>query len=57
MDLFRIKTWDETNGDAVVDDNQMGVDDGQDPTTEIGGGDIVIHQKKDLQILQRQKVR
>jgi PKD repeat protein len=43
VDLFRIKIWDKDNGDAVVYDNQMGEDDDVDPTTGIGGGNIVIH--------------
>jgi len=42
-DLFRIKIWDKDNGDAVVYDNLMDADDDADPTTEIGGGSIVIH--------------
>jgi hypothetical protein len=41
--LFRIKIWDKTT-DEVVYDNKMGADDDADPTTEIGGGNIVIHE-------------
>jgi photosystem II stability/assembly factor-like uncharacterized protein len=43
VDLFRIKIWDKDNDDAIVYDNQMGAEDDEDPTTEIGGGNIVIH--------------
>jgi len=41
-DLFRIKIWDKTT-DQVVYDNQIGADEGADPTTAIGGGSIVVH--------------
>jgi PKD repeat protein len=41
-DLFRIKIWDKET-DEVVYDNQMGDPEESDPTTEIGGGSIVIH--------------
>jgi hypothetical protein len=41
-DKFRIKIWDKNNGDAVVYDNQLGADEGADPTTVIGGGNIQI---------------
>jgi hypothetical protein len=43
IDLFRIKIWDKDNGDAVVYDNEVGSDEDADPTTEIGGGSIMIH--------------
>ena len=43
VDLFRIKIWDKDNGDMVVYDNELGGDDGANPTTEIGGGSIKIH--------------
>jgi len=45
VDLFRIKIWDIENGDAVVYDNGLGDADDADPTTEIQGGNIVIHKK------------
>jgi hypothetical protein len=45
-DLFRIKIWEGDDGDTVVYDNQMGEADDADPTTEIGGGNIVIHKEK-----------
>jgi hypothetical protein len=41
-DKFRIKIWNKTNG-AVIYDSQMGAGDGDDPTTALGGGNIVIH--------------
>jgi hypothetical protein len=44
-DKFRIKIWDKNNGDAVVYDNQMGAGEDADPTTELGGGSIVIHKQ------------
>ena len=44
LDLFRIKIWDKDDGDTVVYDNQLGAEDGADPTTAIGGGSIVIHE-------------
>jgi hypothetical protein len=31
--------------DAVVYDNQMGATDGEDPSTGLDGGSIVIHSK------------
>jgi hypothetical protein len=43
VDKFRIKIWDKNNGDAIVYDNQMGADDSGNPTTALGGGNIVIH--------------
>ena len=43
VDLFRIKIWDKDNGEVIVYDNLMGTDDDGDPTTAIGGGNIVIH--------------
>jgi hypothetical protein len=46
VDLFRIKIWDKDDGDTVVYDNQMDAGDGEDPTTAIGGGSIVIHKAK-----------
>jgi uncharacterized protein (UPF0548 family) len=47
VDRFRIKIWDMDDGDVVVYDNQMDADDDADPTTAIGGGDIVIHKGKE----------
>ncbi|MDX1405511.1 MAG: FG-GAP repeat protein [Woeseiaceae bacterium] len=43
VDLFRIKIWDKDNNDLIVYDNEPGADEDDDPTTEIGGGSIVIH--------------
>ncbi len=43
VDTFRIKIWDKGNGNAVVYDNEMGVDVNGDPTTALGGGNIKIH--------------
>ena len=43
VDLFRIKIWDKDDDDTIVYDNQMGAEDDADPTTAIGGGNIVIH--------------
>ena len=45
LDMFRIKIWDKNVGDAVVYDNGLGSDENSDPTTELGGGNIVIHKK------------
>ena len=42
-DKFRIKIWDKDNNDQVVYDNNLGEGDNADPTTEITGGNIVIH--------------
>jgi len=45
IDRFRIKIWQENDGEeVVVYDNALGVDSDQ-ATTEIGGGSIVIHKK------------
>ncbi len=46
VDLFRIKIWDRDNGDVIVYDNQMSDSDDADPTTAIGGGNIVVHKAK-----------
>jgi len=44
-DLFRIKIWDKDHGDAVVYDSQLGNAEDAEPTTQIGGGSIVVHTK------------
>ncbi len=46
IDMFRIKIWDKDNSDAIVYDNNIGGVLDSDPTTEIAGGQIVIHKKK-----------
>lgn len=43
VDLFRIKIWDKDAGDQVVYDNEIGGSHDADPTTSIGGGNIVVH--------------
>jgi hypothetical protein len=46
IDLFRIKIWDIENNDVVLYDNLLdGEDDSQQPTTEIAGGSIMVHNK------------
>jgi hypothetical protein len=45
IDRFRIKIWDKATG-LIVFDNQLGEVDSIEPTTEIGGGSIVIHREK-----------
>ena len=45
VDKFRIKIWDEDNGDAVVYDNQMGDSNDSPATTDIQG-QIIIHTGK-----------
>lgn len=42
-DKFRIKIWDKNNGNAVVYDNEIGNPDSANPTTVLGGGNLVIH--------------
>ena len=42
LDLFRIKIWDKGT-DQVVYDNQVTAAEDVDPTTPIGGGNILIH--------------
>lgn len=44
-DRFRISISDLTRGNVVVYDNQIGSPVGDDPTTALGGGSIVIHKK------------
>jgi PKD repeat protein len=44
VDLFRIKIWDKNDNDAIIYDNQPG-DINSDPSTLLGGGQIVIHNK------------
>ncbi len=43
VDLFRIKIWDKENNNEVIYDNQLDDPENNDPTTEIAGGQIVIH--------------
>ncbi len=43
VDKFRLRIWDMDNGNAVVYDNQMGAPVNADPTTALGGGNIIIH--------------
>jgi hypothetical protein len=43
IDMFRIKIWDIDNSDALVYDNMLDAAEDADPTTKIGGGNIVIH--------------
>lgn len=48
IDRFRIRIWDESDGDAVIYDNQVACPnqgDNADPCTGIGGGSIVLHKK------------
>jgi cysteine-rich repeat protein len=45
VDKFRIKIWNQNQGNGVVYDNMMGASDGTDPITVLGGGSIVIHKK------------
>jgi len=43
VDRFRIKIWEEVDGnEAVIYDNTLG-DDSDDAMTELGGGSIKIH--------------
>jgi slime mold repeat-containing protein len=46
VDRFRISIADLARGNMVVYDNQVGAPGGADPTTTLGGGSIVIHNKK-----------
>jgi YD repeat-containing protein len=43
-DKFRIKIWDKAT-DIVVYDNQSGEEENADPSTLIGGGNIIIHKQ------------
>jgi len=43
VDKFRIKIWDQSNGDTLVYDNQPAENDDSYAGTELGGGSIVIH--------------
>jgi hypothetical protein len=42
-DKFRIKIWQGNQGNGVIYDNMPGATDGDDPTTTLDGGNIVIH--------------
>jgi VCBS repeat-containing protein len=42
-DKFRIKIYNENQGNGVVYDNNIGASDNDTPTTTPGGGNIVIH--------------
>ena len=42
-DTFRIKIWDKADNDAVVYDNKIGDGDDSYTGTELGGGNIVVH--------------
>ena len=41
QDKFRIRIWSDSEG--LIYDNQLNASDGDDPTTGLGGGSIVIH--------------
>jgi hypothetical protein len=43
IDTFRIKIWDKIT-DEIIYDNQLGDTDDADATSEIGGGNIVVHE-------------
>ncbi len=45
IDLFRIKIWDKENNDMLVYDNQLDAYGGENLTTAIQGGNIIIHKK------------
>jgi hypothetical protein len=47
-DKFRLKIWDNSNNGAIIYDNQMGASDTTDPTTVLGGGDIIVHKNQRL---------
>jgi hypothetical protein len=38
-----MKIWDKNNGNAIVYDNQRNAADSANPTTVLGGGNLVIH--------------
>ena len=42
-DTFRLKVFDQNQGNAVIYDNLLNAPDSADPTTTLGGGSIVIH--------------
>jgi PKD repeat protein len=42
-DAFRIKIWDKNDNDLVVYDNKSGLPDDDPAGTELGGGNVVIH--------------
>jgi hypothetical protein len=44
LDKFRIKIW-ELGSEEIVYDNQLGEADDADPSTVLGGGSIVVHNK------------
>ncbi len=46
IDKFRIKIWNKDVNDAIVYDNNLGMDENDAPTTALGGGSIVIHEAK-----------
>lgn len=43
VDMFRIRIWDTTDGNAVVYDSQLGDPAYADPITPLGGGNIKVH--------------
>ncbi len=46
VDLFRIRIWDKDSNDAIGYNNHPGDSVNATPTTEIGGGSIVVHKYK-----------
>lgn len=44
-DKFRIKIWNKNQEETIIYDNQLAAGDDTEPTTEIGGGNIVIHKE------------
>lgn len=52
-DKFRIKIWDKSTSNVVYD-NQIGAVDNADPTTVLGGGQIVIQTAKKKEVSENQ---
>lgn len=44
-DTFRIKLWDKDQANLLIYDNNIGEEEGAEPTTVLGGGQIKIHKK------------
>ncbi|MGE0883538.1 MAG: HYR domain-containing protein [Blastocatellales bacterium] len=54
LDKFRIRIWNNSGG-GLVYDNQLNAPDSADPTTVLGGGNIVIHKSNGNDAIQATK--
>lgn len=56
LDKFRMKIWDKNNGNSIVYDNNLGLDENGLPTIALAGGSIVIHNPNKARLAVDEKV-